>query len=181
MNQSKKVKIFSILALTCAIFALGLGIATLQASFALNGTAKVDKAELKVEFKEPSVIKSDAQSTRFVITPSISETTNNQKINFSAVFIKPGDSISFKTIIENTGTIDAKISEIKIINIPDEYKDLISYNISGVEKNNEILAQNRIDNVIVTLTYNEILNEEGQVINDIELNDLTLEITYEQK
>ena len=91
---------------------------------------------------------------------------------------QPGQSISFNVDVVNEGTIDAKVTEIAVTGITG-YEKYITWNVTGIEKDEVIAAGDTISDVKVTLSYN--FAEDDTLLNqDVSLNDLNVRISFIQ-
>lgn len=81
-------------------------------------------------------------------SPSFTKT----KANFHVLLNEPGDEISYNIVIKNSGTIDAKVSEI-IVNPINDINDPILFEFSGLEVGDELDA-GKSTTVSVNIKYN---------------------------
>ncbi|MBR3229974.1 MAG: hypothetical protein IKF91_04020 [Bacilli bacterium] len=106
-----------------------------------------------------------------VISPSFTKT----RANFHVSLVEPGDEISYNIDIKNSGTIDAKVSDI-IINPITEIDDPILFVFSGIEVGDELDA-GKTTTVSVNVKYNP--NYTGP--KDKLSQDFVVYINYVQK
>lgn len=106
-----------------------------------------------------------------IISPSFTKT----RANFHVSLVEPGDEISYNINIKNSGTIDAKVSDITINPIT-EINDPILFVFSGIEVGDE-LGAGRTATVSVNVKYNP--NYTGP--KDRLSQDFVVYINYVQK
>lgn len=104
-------------------------------------------------------------------SPSFTKT----KANFHVLLNEPGDEISYNIVIKNSGTIDAKVSEITVNPIND-INDPILFEFSGLEVGDELDA-GKSTTVSVNIKYNPNYTGAKEKIN----KDFVVFINYVQK
>ena len=178
MEQSRKVQIVAILALMIATMSLLVGFSSLNAQLDIGGTAAVKSAEWDVHFGDISnITSSNEYYAKFTTQPALVD-GNSSAISFAALMSQPGQSISFNVDVVNECTIDAKVTEIAVTGITG-YEKYITWNVTGIEKDEVIAAGDTISDVKVTLSYN--FAEDDTLLNqDVSLNDLNVRISFIQ-
>ena len=178
MEQSRKVQIVAILALMIATMSLLVGFSSLNAQLEIGGTANVKSAEWDVHFGEISGISSSNEVyAKFTTEPQLVE-GNSSAISFAALMSQPGHSISFNVDVVNEGTIDAKVSEIAVTGISG-YEKYITWNVTGIQKDDVVAAGDTIKDVKVTLSYN-FASDDSLLSQDVDLSDLSARISFVQ-
>lgn len=178
MEQSRKVQIVAILALMIATMSLLVGFSSLSAQLDIGGTATVKSAEWDVHFGEITNITSSNEAYASFTTPPALVDDNTTAIEFAALMSQPGQSISFDVDVVNDGTIDAKVSEIALTGISG-YEKYITWNVTGIKKDDVVAAGDTISDVKVTLSYN-FASDDTLLNQDVSLNDLTARISFVQ-
>lgn len=97
------------------------------------------------------------------------------RASFHVLLVEPGDEISYDIDIKNSGTIDAKVSDITINPIT-EISDPISFVFSGLEVGDELDA-GETTKVSVNIKYNPNYNGTKEKVNQ----DFVVLINYVQK
>ena len=141
-----------------AILVVGIGFAALQKYLTIDGTASIN-SNFDVRFNH--IRTSDVVGGAYNKTePSATDTT----ATFDAAFLAPGDSISYEILVENEGSMNAKLESLDV-NVDNEN---ISYEITGINTGDIIEAYPYVDEsqgdhgypdptiktVILKLTYN---------------------------
>ena len=106
-----------------------------------------------------------------IAKPSYTKTTASFHVNLS----EPGDEISYNIDIKNSGTIDAKVSDITINPIT-EIDDPILFVFSGVEVGDELDA-GKTTTVSVNIKYNPNYTGPKERVSE----DFVVHINYVQK
>ena len=109
-NNGREMKILVVAALIISIVAIGIGFAAFSHNLTINGNASVQTSSWKVKFSElgsATVTGTAAEVTK----PTLSDTTIE---TYNATFKTPGDSISYKIKVSNTGSYNAKITTATI-------------------------------------------------------------------
>ena len=75
-------------------------------------------------------------------------------IEYSVSFANVGDFGRFQFTVKNSGTLDAKIKDIKITGLG-IYQPYINVSIEGLKKNDIIKAESVSDPIVVVTTYNK--------------------------
>ena len=178
MEQSRKIQIVAILALMIATMSLLVGFSSLNAQLEIAGTAAVKSAEWNVHFGEVSGVKSSNEAyASFQTAPAI-DPDNNTAGSFAALMAHPGHNVSFNVSVVNEGTIDAKVSDIALTGITG-YEKYITWNVTGIKKDDVIAAGDTVDNITVTLSYN-YASDNTLITEDITLSDLSARINFVQ-
>lgn len=102
-------------------------------------------------------------------------TYTSTRANFHVRLEEPGDEISYKLEIKNTGTIDAKVDGITISPISNDY-DPILYTVSDINIGDELDA-GKSTGITVKIKYNPNYTGTETTFNE----DLTVSINYIQK
>ena len=109
-NNGREMKILVVAALIISIVAIGIGFAAFSETLTINGNASVQTSSWKVKFSELSSATLTGTAAE-VTKPTLSDTTIE---TYNATFKTPGDSISYKIKVSNTGSYNAKITTATI-------------------------------------------------------------------
>ena len=109
-NNGREMKILVVAALIISIVAIGIGFAAFSQNLTINGNASVQTSSWKVKFSESGSATLTGTAAE-VTKPTLSDTTIG---TYNATFKTPGDSISYKIKVSNTGSYNAKITTATI-------------------------------------------------------------------
>lgn len=109
-NNGKEMKILVVAALIISIVAIGIGFAAFSENLTINGSASVQTSTWKVKFSELGTATLTGTASE-VTKPTLSDTTIE---TYNATFKTPGDSVSYKIKVSNTGSYNAKITTATI-------------------------------------------------------------------
>ena len=109
-NNGREMKILVVAALIISIVAIGIGFAAFSQNLTINGNASVQTSSWKVKFIELGSATLTGTAAE-VTKPTLSDTTIG---TYNATFKTPGDSISYKIKVSNTGSYNAKITTATI-------------------------------------------------------------------
>lgn len=109
-NNGREMKILVVAALIISIVAIGIGFAAFSETLTINGNASVQTSSWKVKFSELGSATLTGTAAE-VTKPTLSDTTIG---TYNATFKTPGDSISYKIKVSNTGSYNAKITTATI-------------------------------------------------------------------
>ncbi len=155
-----------ILTLLTSILIMCVGYATLATDLKINGITSIDGDwKIKITDIEATNICTNCDAG----TPTHDDTT----ANFNAELKKPGDSITYKITIKNTGTIDAKLNDVNL-NIEENDNDVIIYSTTDPD---EYLKAGDSTTYNVTTTYDPNATE----IPTTKTKNFTSTILYSQE
>lgn len=109
-NNGREMKILVVAALIISIVAIGIGFAAFSETLTINGSASVQTSTWKVKFSELGTATLTGTAAE-VTKPTLSDTTIG---TYNATFKTPGDSVSYKIKVSNTGSYNAKITTATI-------------------------------------------------------------------
>lgn len=109
-NNGREMKILVVAALIISIVAIGIGFAAFSETLTINGSASVQTSTWKVKFSELGTATLTGTASE-VTKPTLSDTTIG---TYNATFKTPGDSVSYKIKVSNTGSYNAKITTATI-------------------------------------------------------------------
>ena len=160
----KKKKI--IIVMCIAILFMAVGYAAFSASLKINGMVSISSI-WEVEFTKIEEI-SKTSGVTIKTPPTASGTTATFDVDVHA----PGDKIVYRITIENKGTINAIISDIKAT---ETGNDAIKFEIIGIKKGDK-LAGKASTTFNVIISFDDSVTEQPGILND----DLTIDINYIQ-
>ena len=197
MEKNQKMIGIAIIALVVSLVSAGIAFAAMSQNLTINGGGTFHPANWSVKFNTSSLVKTavgDATGN----TPSINATTIG---TYAVTLTKPGDSVNYLFVVENSGDLDA---EILLLTKP-------APTCEGTGTNDLADAALVCSNLVYTLTYNTVSGTavaEGDVLlkdsgsptqatmvlnvayplamatvpeNDVTITIPTLTITYAQK
>ena len=109
-NNGREMKILVVAALIISIVAIGIGFAAFSETLTINGNASVQTSSWKVKFSELGTAQKTGTAAE-VTAPTLSDTTIE---TYNVTFKTPGDSVSYKIKVSNTGSYNAKITTATI-------------------------------------------------------------------
>ncbi len=191
MEKTRKVKIISLCALLVAVLGLTVAFAALSQTLTINGSATVNTTSWDVHFE--NLEKNTNGEGSFNGEPTISETSIT---NINAVITKPDDIAEFAVDIVNKGSINAKVSSVKISKLCtlkssaescdwdndgvvtqtdiDKVSDNISFVMAYVGdddngkivKVGDVLKSQQTKKISVMIAYGKIIEENGSYLKD---------------
>ncbi len=186
--KEKEVKTIAIIAIVVAVVGISIAYAAMTTTLKITGRANMNSANWNIEFQSLTAEKTgDAVYT----APTLAATSLS---NYSVTLTKPGDSVTFKFKLANTGNIDAKLKTItkgKPVCIgtgesADDDENLVCQNIIFDFKyqdgkpivENDSLNQQTTKDVILTIEYNNNTNNLPK--GHVTVNGLDVVMLYEQ-
>ena len=109
MEKERGAKLIAVIALLVAVAGLTIGYAAYSSTLTINGTATVDPADWNVKFAYTSGNSLTAEKTGTATETTAPTLTDTAVSGFDVVLKAPGDSITYKFSVKNTGTLDAKL------------------------------------------------------------------------
>ncbi len=177
--------------LLAIVFVMAVGYAAFATQLNINGTANVtstwDVHIQSIEALTPATGSATSKSANLV-------DGNPLAAEFVSELVAPGDSITYKVVVENGGTLPAKLTNIKFTNsqgdsaIPDTTEGssitdtrTIIYSYDGIAVN-DVLAptgsEGSTKEFTVTVTYNPQIT--SQPAEAAKTATLDMQLTYEQ-
>ena len=98
--------------------------------------------------------------------------------SFNSAFVNAGDSVSYSVTVENKGTIDAKLNDIKLATdkITNDGQDNVVYEIINKPNKGDILSAGKAITLEIKATYNPV----SKTNSSIEIRNFTAIIEYVQ-
>lgn len=167
MERERKQNGLVVALLLVTVLSLSVAFAaTLSSTLTVNGQATVGNAKWDVHFKTATTATtSDLQATTGPVI-----TGANNVVEY-AVTLEENKSYTMEIVVENSGTYDAKLSELTLAGAEDY--DFVTYTVEGLNVNETVNANGGTATLIVTVSMDEITNEN---VEDLE-NGLTLSLT----
>ena len=174
-NTKNKIKIITIMAFLVAILSIGVGYSSYNTTNEISGKATIIENLCDIKIDNIKDVNTSLETITFKDTPSIISNT----INFSITSMVPNNNISFKFDLYNEGILPVKIKNITLKGI-DKYQEYLEYSISNIAINDVIKGETKLLDNTFTLNYKEVLKDEyGNPLN-INLDNLSLVIDFEQ-
>lgn len=167
--ESKRKKLF-IGILIGIVLLMAVGYAAFTTSLNINGTAEIStKWDVHIKSITPS---SEATSTVvgndtvYTSAGSIKHIVkDNYTAEFEAVLLSPSESVTYTVVVENSGTIDAKVAP-NGISFSDTTMgqanptDAILFSYSGIAAGDTLTANGGTDTFTVVATYNPAITSQ---------------------
>lgn len=167
-ENNKGFKVLAIVALCVAVAGLSVAYAALSETLNITGTAKVGSvaSNWNVHFNDGTCTKTGG-ATAGTLTANGTQATLSQ-----STFTAPGDSVTCTFDVQNSGTINAKVSSVTI-----PLASSFTYTGSGDSKTaDEALVK---ENMEYTLTYDDgSAIAENDALNAGDSKTLKLTLTY---
>ena len=116
VEKGRKIKVLSLVALVVAVLGLTVAFAALSQTLTINGSASVDAASWDVGFisNEDGTIPITVKTEGAAQVLSEYVATKTSISNISVSITKPGDIVTYGTLLKNSGTINARIESIEV-------------------------------------------------------------------
>lgn len=173
MNIERKSKNI-IIGLLCAIIVMmGIGFSSLRSELEISGGASLSNT-WNVRITNIEVLNASANAN------AGDPTFNATSANFSASLSQPGDSVSYKITVTNSGSIAAVLSEIDSA-FESNVNDPIVYTLAAENPGlNSKLASGSTHTFVITASYNTAATGENAPTEDQKTKDFSLQLTYNQ-
>jgi len=149
MRRKKKNIIIGMLC--CMLVFMGVGYAAFQQALNIASTGSISS---KWNIKITNV----TEKSRNGYISDVEMSHDDTNANVSAVFQAPGDWIEFVIRVENQGTIDAILEEVKLTKNDNCYNEYIDVKISGIEAK-EALNREESKEFIVRMEFDPNVTE----------------------
>ncbi len=162
----KDKKNIIMLSLTIMVILISVGYSIFNTSLTINGTANIASTWniLFTEIKEVD--------KKGIVTELSTPTVSGTNATFDVDFKLPGDYITYQITVENQGTIDGIIKEIKG---SEQGSDAIKFEIEGIKEGDK-LPSKRSTTFDVTISYDSNTSEQPNLTD----NKLSIGINYIQ-
>ena len=174
-NNKNRIKIITIMAFLVAMLSIGIGYSSYNTTIEVSGTAIAIENEYDIKLDNIKEVSTSLNTILFKADPSII----NNSINFSITSMVPNNHVSFKFDLYNESLIPTKIKNITLKGL-EKYQANLEYSITNLKVGDVIKGESKIlDNTFV-LNYKEPLKDEyGNSLN-LNLDNLSLVIEFEQ-
>ena len=175
MKRIKKITMIIGVAVIVSLFSLTLSVGLLGISNASKGFSVEKKEVWSVNIDEVSSIAVDSNTINIMNEPTIVGNT----ISYSLKLKKVNDFGQFQISIENDGNVRAKVVDI-VIKGYEGYENNIDISLKNLNIGDIIETETLLNNIKVVTTYKEQLYDENMIPQEITLNNLSIEIVFEQ-
>lgn len=112
MGRKKDKKNIIIVFLLIIVLVMSVGFALLSSELKVEATGTI-AGDWSVKFKSGTLEQTNKTDGVSDVTAELD--TNGLKVTLNATFAKPGDSVSYRVVIENTGTINALLKDVRAV------------------------------------------------------------------
>lgn len=174
-NNKSRIKMITIMAFLVAILSIGIGYSSYNTTIEVSGKAIAIENEYDIKLDNIKDINSSLNTILFKEDPNIIGNT----INFSLSSMVPNNQVSFKFDLYNESIIPTKIKSITLKGI-DNYLSNLEYGVTNIAVGDVIKGETKLLDNTFTLIYKEAVKDEyGNPLN-LNLNNLSLVIEFEQ-
>lgn len=170
-KQTRKNKKLLIILVLLVLLGVAVGYAALSQTLTINGTARI-VTDWNVVFTSIELANASG-ATQAESTPS---KDNDTSVTFNVTLEKPGSYAEYTIVVENKGTIDAKLSAITNLDTINntEPKDIV-YSITGPEVGSELAAS-----ATATYTVRVEWSSDSEEIPTVKTKTATITLDYVQ-
>ncbi len=161
-RKKKNILIGSLLAI---VLIMAVGYAAFATQLNIDGTANITSTW-------DVHIKSITPGTPVGTASNVEVTNNGLTATFETELVSPGDSLTYTVVVENSGSLDAVLSDLTFT--PGN-NDAITYEYSGISQGSVLTSENTAT-FTITVTYDEDVTSQPQNTT----NTLTMQLIYEQ-
>ena len=174
-NTKSRIKIITIMAFLVAILSIGVGYSSYNTTIEVTGKAIAIENEYDIKLDNIKEVSTSLNTILFSAEPSII----NNSINFSITSMVPNNQATFKFDLYNNSLIPTKIKKITLKGL-EKYQDNIEYSITNLKVGDIIKGESQVLDNVFLLNYKEPLKDEfGNSLN-LNLDNLSLVIEFEQ-
>lgn len=173
-KKDKKNILIGFLLVIVLLMSVGFALLSSELEVVATGTIAGDWA---VKFKSGSLEQTNKTDGISDVTAELD--TNGLKVTLNATFAKPGDSVSYRVAVENTGTINALLKDVRAEGTNTNTSAIqLAYQVSNKEETT-IYAKGTIVGETLTedqepITAATLVKKNGETIDNNYL-DITLE------
>ena len=185
MENERKTKVISLVAVIVAVLGLTIAFAAMSRTLRINGTGKMDPVNWDIYFTNLSsaTTKGEAQASG---TPSLA-TKGAEISNLNATLKQPGDSVSWTVDIKNDGDIDAEISQINLPTLTNRNNQIFEFSATYTNEYEhghtitvgDMLYAGETRNITIVFKYKDI-TDESLLPSSPEAINLSYSINYVQ-
>ena len=152
---------------------ISIGYAAITTTLNINGNTTIEKASWDIHFE--NLVKTEGSVEA---TTEASIDTTKTIINYTINLLEPGDFYEFTVDIVNSGSIDAKISEVLkegLTTDQEKYIDYIATYTDGTSlQEDDVLYAGEKENIIVSVKYKQDIEP-----SDLPKEDVTLSLVFQ--
>ena len=174
-NTKGRIKIITIMAFLVALLSVGIGYSSYNTTIEVSGKAIAIENVYNIRLDNINNAKTSLNNILFREEPSII----GNSINFAITSISPDGSVSFNFDLYNDGLIPTKIKNITLKGI-ENYQNNIEYNVSNIAIGDVIKGETKVLDNTFTLKYKEAQRDEYNNPLNLNLDNLSLIIEFEQ-
>lgn len=139
--------------LMIAVLIMGYGYSVLLQELSIHGSAEINGATWQIEItgiKDKGLL----GSAEVVEEPTFTKTT----ASLNSAFKYKGDSVIYQMMVENKGSMDAKLDSIQILPSGDA-KSAVTYKVTNVTPGATMLRAGETNEIDVTVAYSNPENQ----------------------
>ena len=165
-NKGKdKSNTLLIVGILLIIGVITVGYATLQTVLNINGTANIGGATWNIHFEN---IQETTETNVTASTAPVAVGTSTINLSYSVSLVKPGDKYEFTADIVNSGSINAKLSDLTLTGVPNGM-DYVSYTVTYADGSaideDDVINANASKKILVTVEFDRD-NVEGADLSE---------------
>ena len=161
-------------ALLAVVFVMAVGYAAFAQTLTINGSAEITST-WDVHLK---TITPDKTSTNGSTGSTGAQILSNSSASFAANLVSPGDVVTYTVVVENGGTIAAKLSNIGFTQTSSD-NTVINFAYSGISTNDTIAAGDTAT-FYVTATYVNVAGGQGDPAAALKTKSVVMTLDYAQ-
>lgn len=178
--KAKSKKYFSVLVLILLLLGVSVGYSTLTQTLNITGNSTITNATWNVHFANVEV---SSGSVAASVAPSASGTSTTS-MSYTVELVKPGDYYEFTFDVENTGSVDAKLSAVPTLSgVSAAQSVYTSYTITHADGTavaaNEVITANHSDSFKVRVEFIKDITS-SQLPTTAQNMTLTVSMNYVQ-
>lgn len=179
--MSKKLKKYlSVLVLVLLLLGVTVGYAALNQGLNITGTSKITNASWDVHFANVQVATGSVQAVEAPTAPASGATSMTYEVNLST----PGDFYEFSFDVENSGSVDAKLSALPVLAGVSSAQDVYTnYTIKHTDNSaiavDEVIPAGESKNFTVRVEFDRNVSS-SQLPTSAQTMTLTVDMTYVQ-
>lgn len=176
MERGKDKKNLLIAGLLVTVLVMSVGFALLSSQLEVEATGTI-AGDWAVKFRSGSLTQTNITDGVTDVTAELD--TNGLKVTLDATFEKPGDSLSYRVMVENTGTISAYLKDVTAEGLDTNTSAIkLSYKVSDKTETTEYARGSIVGTTLTEDTEPSeiatIVKKNGELI-DTNYLDITLE------
>lgn len=164
-QRRKNILIGGLLAI---VLVMSIGYAAFATQLNINGTASITSSwDVHIKSITPGIPVGTASNTAATVG------RDGLSATFKTELMSPGDSLTYTVVVENSGTLDAKLSNI--VFTPGD-NDAIDYSYNGITENDVINSDGGTATFTITVTYDSNVTSQPENTE----NTLKMQLSYVQ-